>query len=79
VVALVIINKFLPNLLQNMKIHNLKEYLIAIEKAAFFIDNGFGGSFEKEKYYRELLRAIKEYDEQNPLQLNTLRMVDTGA
>lgn len=62
-----------------MRINNLKEYLTAIEKAAFFLDNGFGGSFEKEKYYRELLNAIKEYDEKASIQLINYQVVSKSA
>ncbi len=62
-----------------MRINNLKEYLTAIEKAAFFLDNGFGGSFEKEKYYRELLNAIKEYDEKASIQLINYQVVRKSA
>lgn len=62
-----------------MRINNLNEYLTAIEKAAFFLDNGFGGSFEKEKYYRELLNAIKEYDEKASIQLINYQVVRKSA
>lgn len=62
-----------------MRINNLKEYFTAIEKAAFFLDNGFGGSFEKEKYCRELLNAIKEYDEKASIQLINYQVVSKSA
>lgn len=49
-----------------MKIRNHREYTIAYEKAAIMIDAGFGGSFEREKYFREIISAIMEYEKETP-------------
>lgn len=49
-----------------MKIRNHQEYTIAYEKAAIMIDAGFGGSFERERYFREIIKAIIDY-EKNPV------------
>lgn len=45
-----------------MKIRNHREYTIAYEKAAIMIDAGFGGNFEREKCFREIINAIIEYE-----------------
>ena len=50
-----------------MKIRNHREYTIAYEKAAIMIDAGFGGSFEREKCFREIISAIMEYEKESPL------------
>lgn len=49
-----------------MKIRNHQEYTIAYEKAAIMIEAGFGGNFERERYFREIINAIIDY-EKNPV------------
>ncbi len=49
-----------------MKIKNHKEYLAAYERAALMIDAGFEGSLEKERYFREIIQAIMEYEKNTP-------------
>ena len=49
-----------------MKIRNHREYTIAYERAAMMIDAGFGGSFEREKYFREIINAIIDYEKESP-------------
>ncbi|WP_435357270.1 hypothetical protein [Emticicia sp. SJ17W-69] len=49
-----------------MKIRNHREYTIAYEKAAIMIDAGFGGSFEREKCFREIINAIIAYENETP-------------
>jgi hypothetical protein len=50
-----------------MKIRNHREYTIAYEKAAAFIDAGFGGCFERERYFREIINAIMDYEKESPM------------
>ncbi len=45
-----------------MKIRDHREYTIAYERAATMIDAGFGGNFEREKYFREIINAIIDYE-----------------
>jgi hypothetical protein len=52
-----------------MKIRNHREYTIAYEKAAIMIDAGFGGSFERERYFREIINAIIDYEKITPQQI----------
>ena len=49
-----------------MKIRNHREYTIAYEKAAIMIDAGFGGNFERERYFREIINAIMDYEKLSP-------------
>lgn len=51
----------LPTII-TMKIRNHREYTIAYERAATMIDAGFGGNFERERYFREIITAIIEYE-----------------
>lgn len=49
-----------------MKIRNHREYTIAYEKAAIMIDAGFGGSFERERHFLEIINAIIAYENETP-------------
>jgi hypothetical protein len=63
-----------------MKIRNHREYTIAYEKAAFMIDAGFGGSFEREKCFREIISAIMEYEKNGlPLTFQSQAVVGMSA
>jgi hypothetical protein len=46
-----------------MTIRTNKDYQTALEKAAILMDAGFNGSFEKERYFREIFNALVEYEE----------------
>jgi hypothetical protein len=67
------------NNLTTMKIRNHREYTIAYEKAAFMIDAGFGGSFEREKYFREIISAIMEYEKEAPTLMFQPQVVSMSA
>jgi hypothetical protein len=53
-----------------MKIRNHREYIIAYERAAIMIDAGFGGNLERERYFREIIDAIIEYEKITPQLIN---------
>jgi hypothetical protein len=46
-----------------MTIRSPKEYQSALYKAAILMDAGFNGCFEKERYFREIFKALVEYEE----------------
>ncbi len=46
-----------------MTIRCPKEYQSALYKAAILMDAGFNGSFERERYFREIFKALVEYEE----------------
>lgn len=48
---------------QSPRIHN------CLRKAAIMIDAGFGGNFERERYFREIITAIIEYEKITPHQI----------
>jgi hypothetical protein len=53
-----------------MTIRNPQEYQTALLKAASIMDSGFNGNIERERYYREILRALVEYEQKintNPI------------
>lgn len=62
-----------------MKIRNHREYTIAYEKAAIMIDAGFGGSFERERYFREIINAIIAYENETPALVLQSRTVGISA
>lgn len=62
-----------------MKIRNHREYTIAYEKAAIMIDAGFGGNFERERYFREIITAIIEYEKITPHQVFPNKPVSMSA
>ncbi len=62
-----------------MKIRNHREYTIAYEKATIMIDAGFGGSLEREKYFREIINAITEYEKETPALVLHPRIVGMSA
>jgi hypothetical protein len=62
-----------------MTIRNHREYTIAYEKAAIMIDAGFGGSFEREKYFREIINAIMEYEKNTNHQIFPNQMMAMSA
>jgi hypothetical protein len=62
-----------------MKIRNHREYTIAYEKAAIMIDAGFGGSYERERYFREIINAIMEYEKDTPALMLQPRIVGISA
>lgn len=52
--------------IDSMKIKNHKEYMAAYERAALMMDIGFEGNLEKERYFREIIQAIMEYEKNTP-------------
>lgn len=46
-----------------MTIRNTQEYNTALLKAASIMDSGFNGNIERERYYREILTALVEYEQ----------------
>ncbi|WP_394990994.1 hypothetical protein [Emticicia sp.] len=62
-----------------MKIRNNREYTIAYEKAAIMIDAGFGGNFEREKCFREIISAIMEYEKEPQCSRFSPQIVGTSA
>ena len=48
-----------------MKIKNWKEYIAALERASVLLDQGFEGSIAREKYFRELVKAIVDFETEN--------------
>jgi hypothetical protein len=62
-----------------MKIRNHQEYTTAYEKAAIMIDAGFGGNFEREKYFREIINAIIDYEKLSPTLMFQPQVVALGA
>jgi hypothetical protein len=50
-----------------MTIRSSKEYQTCLERAALLMDAGFNGSFEKERYFREIFNALVEYEEKMTL------------
>jgi hypothetical protein len=62
-----------------MKIRNHREYTIAYEKAAIMIDAGFGGNFERERCFREIISAIIEYEKTPIHQISSNVLVNMRA
>lgn len=48
-----------------MKIRNVREYVAALEKAAILLEHGFEGSIEREKYFREIVNAVMDYEKEH--------------
>ncbi|MFN3850269.1 MAG: hypothetical protein ACK4NY_12615 [Spirosomataceae bacterium] len=48
-----------------MTIRNSQEYQTALLKAASIMDTGFNGNIERERYYREILTALVDYELKN--------------
>lgn len=62
-----------------MTIRNHQEYTTAYEKAAIMIDAGFGGSFERERYFREIINAIMDYEKLSPTLMFQPQVVGMSA